>query len=114
MASGPLHRVDTAHGCVPPVVVGMGLPETVDLFATHLNCRIPNFVSPFEDPEVIATDAFLYNWDYQDLYAFPPLPLIRKVLNKLWAWRNTRFILIAPFWPQEWFPDVLQASIELP
>ena len=38
---------------------------------------------------MIATDAFLYIWDYQDLYAFLPLPLIRKVFNKLQASRNT-------------------------
>ncbi len=56
---------------------------TVDLFATRLKYRLPNFVSPFQDPAAIATDAFLYNWDNQDLYAFPPFPLIRKVLNKL-------------------------------
>ena len=69
---------------------------TVDLFTTCLNYRIPNFVSPFQDPKAIA---FLYNWNYQDLYTFPPLPLISKVLNKLSASRNTRLILIAPFWP---------------
>ena len=45
---------------------------TVDLFVSRLNYRTPDFVSPFQDPEAIATDAFLYNWDYQDLYAFPP------------------------------------------
>ena len=88
---------------------------TVDLFATRLNFRIPNFVSPFQDPTAIATDAFLYDWDDQDLYAFPPFPLIRKVLNKLRASRNTRLILIAPYWPQrEWFPDLLAASVEPP
>ena len=88
---------------------------TVDLFATRLNHRLPHFVSPFQDPEAIATDAFLYSWDNQDLYAFPPLPLIRKVLNKLRASRNSRLILIAPFWPQkEWFPDLLEASVAPP
>ncbi|MPC50919.1 hypothetical protein E2C01_044753 [Portunus trituberculatus] len=30
---------------------------TVDLFATRLNYRIPNFVSSFQDPQAIATDA---------------------------------------------------------
>ena len=70
---------------------------TLDLSATRLNNRIPNFVSPFQDPEAIATNAFLYNWDYQDLYAFPPLPLIKKVLNKLRPSRNMRLILIALF-----------------
>ena len=88
---------------------------TVDLFATRLNFRLPNFVSPFLDPLAIGTDAFLYNWDHQDLYAFPPFPLVRKVLNKLSSARNTNLILIAPFWPQkEWFPDLMRASVDIP
>ncbi|XP_045127738.1 uncharacterized protein LOC123514154 [Portunus trituberculatus] len=86
---------------------------TVDLFATRLNFRLPNFISPFRDPMAVATDAFLYNWDHQDLYAFPPFPLFRKVLNKLKMARQTNVILIAPFWPQrEWFPDLIQASVD--
>ncbi|MPC48832.1 hypothetical protein E2C01_042616 [Portunus trituberculatus] len=53
----------------------------MDLFAAQVNYRIPNFVSSFQDPAAIATDVFLYNYDNQDLYAFPSLPPIRKVLN---------------------------------
>ena len=88
---------------------------TVDLFATRLNFRLPNFVSPFPDPLAIATDAFLFCWDNQDLYAFPPLPLVRRVINKLRLSHNTTLILIAPYWPQkEWFPDLVSASIEPP
>ena len=88
---------------------------TVDLFATRLNFRLPNFISPFRDPMAVATDAFLYNWDHQDLYAFPPFPLIRQVLNKLRMAHQTNLILIAPFWPQrEWFPDLIQASVDSP
>ncbi|KAK3879906.1 hypothetical protein Pcinc_015550 [Petrolisthes cinctipes] len=52
---------------------------------------------------------------YQDLYAFPPFPLIRKVINKLRAASCTNLILIAPFWPQkEWLPDLVQASVDSP
>ena len=32
---------------------------TVVLFATQLNVRIPQFLSPLPDPEAIATDVFL-------------------------------------------------------
>ena len=88
---------------------------TVDLFATRLNFRLPNFVSPFHDPCAVATDAFLYNWNHQDLYAFPPFPLVRQVLNKLRSAQGTSLILIAPFWPQkEWFPDLIQALVDIP
>ena len=87
----------------------------LDLFTTRLNYRIPNFISPFQDPMAVAVDAFLYNWDHQTLYAFPPFAVIRKVLNKLLASQETTLILVAPFWPQkEWFPDLLQAAIATP
>ena len=87
----------------------------MDRFATRLNFRLPNFVLPFRVPMAIATDAFLYNWDGQDLYAFPPFPLVRKVLNKLRTARHTTLILVVPFWPQrEWFPDLLQAAVDSP
>lgn len=88
---------------------------TVDLFTTRLNYRIPNFVPSCQDPETIATDAFLYNWGSQDLYAFPSFLLIRRAINKLRASRNTRLILIATYWPRkEWFPDLWEASTETP
>ncbi|KAK3864567.1 hypothetical protein Pcinc_029750 [Petrolisthes cinctipes] len=88
---------------------------TVDLFATRLNFRLSNLVSPFWDPMAIATDAFLYNWDHQDLYASHPFPLVRKVINKLRAASCINLVLIAPFWPQkEWFPDLVQASVDFP
>ena len=87
----------------------------VDLFATRLNFRLANFISPFQDPMAIATDAFLYNWDHQELYAFPPFSLVRKVLNKLKISQGTTLILVAPFWPQkEWFPDLIQATSDTP
>lgn len=91
-----------------------GMP-LIDLFATRLNYRLPTFISPFKDPMAIATDAFLYNWNNLDLYAFPPFAVIRKVLNKLRDSQGTTLTLIAPFWPQkEWFPDLIQATMDTP
>lgn len=88
---------------------------TVDLFATRLNYRLPNFVSPFHDPMAVATDAFLFPWDHMELYAFPPFHVIRKVINKLYSSKGTRLILVAPFWPQrEWFPELVQLSCDTP
>ena len=87
----------------------------MDPFPTRLNYRILNSVSPFQDPKVIARDAILYSWDNKDLYPFPPIPLIRKVINKLLASKNTRLILTAPYWLQkEWFPDWLEVLMETP
>lgn len=56
----------------------------LNLFATRLNHRLPNFVSPFPDPLVVAMDAFLFPWHSKELYAFLPFHIIRKVINKLY------------------------------
>ena len=90
-------------------------PATVDLFATSLSYRLPVYYAPLQDPQSAGTDALLQSWDHQQLYAFPPFPLVRKVLNKLRASRGVELTLIAPFWPQkEWFPDLLESLVEPP
>lgn len=88
---------------------------SVDLFATSQNFRLQVFVSPFPDPMAIATDAFLFNWNQKELYAFPPMAIIRQVINKLQTSQDTYLTLIAPFWPRkEWFPDLLRLSVDAP
>lgn len=38
------------------------------------------------------------------MYAFPPIPLIHRVLRKIRD-KKTRIIMIAPAWPrQTWYP----------
>ena len=90
-------------------------PATVDLFATSLSHRLPVYYSPLQDPQSAGTDALLQTWDFQQLYAFPPFSLIRRVVNKLLGSRGTDLTLIAPLWPQkEWFPDLLGSLVEPP
>ena len=88
---------------------------SVDLFATGQNFWLQAFVSPFPDPMAITSDAFLFDWNHLELYAFPPTGVLRKVVNKLMSAQGTFLTLIAPFWPrQEWFPDLLRLSIDTP
>nr|KAG5708402.1 hypothetical protein BaRGS_026129 [Batillaria attramentaria] len=54
-----------------------------DLFATRFNAKLARFVSPIPDPQALALDALAFDWTAQDLYAFPPFPLVAKVLNRL-------------------------------
>ena len=47
-------------------------------------------------------------------YAFPPAPILPRVLTKIKDSGNT-VLLIAPAWPrQSWYPDLLQLSVDLP
>jgi hypothetical protein len=92
-----------------PVWQAWGLPM-VDLFATRFNSRLPMFVSPVPDPRAWAVDALTLCWTGLFAYAFPPLPLIPKVIRKVIEDRP-QMILIAPKWPaQMWFPQLLALS----
>ncbi|XP_065418201.1 uncharacterized protein LOC135974397 isoform X2 [Chrysemys picta bellii] len=87
-----------------------GFPR-VDLFATKDNSQCPQFCS-FQNlsPGSLA-DAFTIPWGGSLRYAFPPFPLIHKVLLKTRRDRAT-IILIAPAWPrQHWFTTLLELSI---
>ena len=45
----------------------------VDLFATHLNHKLPLYVSPIPDPRAWDIDALNINWTNLTAYAFPPM-----------------------------------------
>lgn len=80
----------------------------VDLFATQFNHRLPVYVSPVPDPAAWAVDALSISWEGLLAYAFPPFPIVARVLRKARHDRPT-LILIAPKWPaQPWFPELLE------
>ena len=77
----------------------------VDLFATHLNHKLPLYVSPIPDPKAWDIDALNINWTGLTAYAYPPTALHHRVIQK---------IVIAPGWPgMPWFWDLLQLSTEI-
>ena len=51
----------------------------IDLFASRLNCQIPNFVSYRPDPQSSAVNVFTLDWENVDFYAFTPFPIIPRV-----------------------------------
>ena len=82
----------------------------VDLFATRFNKRLPIYVSPVQDPEAMAVDALSLDWAPLISYAFPPFPILHRVIRKARD-EKARMILIAPFWQaQPWFPDLRSLS----
>ena len=54
----------------------------IDLFATRLNHKLPQFVSPVPDPDAWAMDALNLSWEKLDVYAFPPVSLITQVVSQ--------------------------------
>ena len=55
----------------------------VDLFATHLNHKLPLYVSPIPDPKAWDIDALNINWTGLTAYAYPPTALLHRVIQKI-------------------------------
>ena len=87
----------------------------MDLFATRYNYKLQKFVSPVPDDQAWAVDALSLPWDNLDPYAFPPVAILGKVVEKLQNSRCKRMILIAPGWPNRpWFWDLVTMSTQIP
>ena len=86
----------------------------VDLFATHLNHKLPLYVSPVPDPKAWDIDALNINWTGLIAYAYPPTAFLHRVSQKI-RQCNCLIIVIAPGWPgMPWFWDLVQLSTEIP
>ena len=87
----------------------------VDMFATKYNCKLAQYVSPVPDPNAWAVDALTVSWENLDMYAFPPVALLGKVVSKLSGHLYRRMILIAPGWPNmPWFWDLVELLSQIP
>ncbi|XP_067659472.1 uncharacterized protein [Haliotis asinina] len=87
----------------------------VDLFASGATNQIHVFCSRILDPRAIANDAFLLDWTDRVLWAFPPVPLISRVLSQLTAQPARLLVLLAPLWSaQSWFPVILRFLAQPP
>ena len=81
---------------------------SIDLFATSLNAKLPLYCSLVPDPQAVFEDAFRHPWDDLDLYAFPPFPLVGRVVARVRESSRVAMALVAPLWPEkEWFADLL-------
>lgn len=86
----------------------------IDLFASRLNKKLPNYVAWKPDPCASFVDAFLLNWTNLRFYAFPPFSLVLKTLGKIDREEATG-ILVCPLWPtQAWFPKLVKMLIAAP
>ena len=86
----------------------------VDLFATRLNHKVPLYVSPVPGQNAWDIDALNINWSGLTAYAYPPMALLHRVIQKL-KQSSCLIIVIAPGWPgMPWFWDLVQLSTEIP
>ena len=103
------------HQAVFDLLVQTWHHPQVDMFATKYNCKLAQYVSPVPDPSAWAVDALTVSWENLDMYAFPLVSLLGKVISKLSDHLYKRVILIAPGWPNmPWFWDLVELSSQIP
>ena len=90
-------------------------PElNIDLFTSRLNNQLDTYCSWKPDPGCTYVDAFSIIWSNFNFFAFPPLSLIPKCVQKI-IQDKAKGILLMPVWPtQTWFPLVLQLLYSQP
>ena len=89
-------------------------PQT-DLFSMRFNNKLVQFVSSVPDPLAWAVSALTLPWEDLDPYAFPPVTILGKLVEKLQDYPCRRIILIAPVWPNmPWFWDLVTTSSQIP
>ena len=86
----------------------------VDLFATHLNYKLPIYVSPVPDKKAWKIDALNMCWEGLDGYVFCPVAILPQVIQKIITY-PCRMIVLAPGWPgMPWFWDLVDLSTRVP
>ena len=84
---------------------------TLDAFASRETAQLKRYMTWFQDPQAVASDALLHSWD-KVTYLFPPVPLLLKVLQKVQT-QKIRAVLICPQWPTAlWWPLVVEMLVE--
>ena len=86
----------------------------IDLFASYLHHHLPRYSSRLPDPDAEIIDAFSIPWS-GNIYLFPPIILISRVINKFIS-DNCQFgLLIAPCFPSSpSFSSILDLCISSP
>ena len=86
----------------------------VNLFATHLNHKLPIDVSPVPDKKAWKIHALNICWEGLDSYVFCPVAILPQVIQKIITY-PCRMIVLAPGWPgMPRFWDLVNLSTRVP
>ena len=89
-------------------------PIHIDLFARPWNAQVKSFYTWRAHHLALGTDALIHQWPKMGGYAFPPYPLIHRILQKIYM-EQCQIILIAPvFKGASWYSTLLNMSIAHP
>ena len=93
-------------------IIQTKFPEvSIDLFASHLNSKLPNYCSWFPDKNAKFCDAFSIAWSGFCGYAFPPFSMIGRVLRKV-ELERCQLVIVVPEWKtQYWFSKLTSMCV---
>ena len=81
-------------------------PHTIDCFANSYNKKVSRFFSRFWNPECSGVDFFVQKLTNENCLVVPPIGLIGRALNYLYAHRTIATVVV-PFWPSSYFWPIL-------
>ena len=90
-------------------------PHHIDLFATHLNAKLPKYMSWKNEELAVAQNAMQQTWTGRGrLYICPPWNLLPQVLQRLQDSR-LKATVITPNWTSSiWYPMIQSMAVEPP
>ena len=97
-SEGDRHDYYICETTFSSILSALPFTPSFDLFASRLTYKLPSYASRLPDPSASFIDAFSFAWG-KDLYMFPPLPLIARVVQKIQSDEATNVLLITPAWP---------------
>jgi hypothetical protein len=99
------------QGVFQQAVQLLGVVPTVDLFAHKFNNKLPRFVAMdgLLAEGAIWTGAFSFTWRGELVYAFPPVQLVGRVLQRVQE-ENLCAVVVVPKWPSHWWWSVFLAK----
>ena len=108
------HSYELTDECFEALCGRLPFDLEIDCFASRLDHKLSHFYSRYSDPLSSHVDAFTIVWR-DNVYLFPPIPIIDRVLSKFISDSTRRGLLICPLWPsQPWFPSLLDLLIAPP
>ena len=98
---------------VKSFVLQMGQTSTRHV-CQQVQQQTPQICVPGDGPGSMGSEC-IEQWENLDVYIFPPVSLLGKVLSKVMDRGCHRMILIAPVCPNmSWFWDLVNLSIQIP
>ena len=81
-------------------------PFTLDAFANFYNMKVPRFYSLYHCPGTCGVDAFLQDWEKENVLMVPPVSAVGRALSHLRLCKS-KGVLIVPKWPSSHFWPLL-------